>query len=119
MERTLAGMERFLASTVYVFHALSLAHWCHLAHFMRNPPLGCGNVITDPLLILVNWIGPYTALCVAALLVGRMRRRCRPRLPLLVLPLFLGTWAALAAEVVWLRDYGIYLAGSVWWLPWL
>jgi hypothetical protein len=111
-------MERFLAATLYVFFGLSVVHWCHLGSSIRDPtPMMCGNVITDPLLFLINWAGPYSALCAAALFGGRVRLRRRPFLPFMVPPLLLGTAAALGLEVAWLREYGIDLSGTVWWLP--
>jgi hypothetical protein len=112
----MSRLERFLAGTVYAYFGLALAHWWHLSRVMRAPP-GCGNVIIDPLWFLINAAGPYAALCVAALLVGRLRLRRRPLLPFLVPPLFFGTSVALGLEVIWLCEFGISFSGAVWWLP--
>lgn len=111
--------SRILSGTVYLFSGLAVAHWYHVARVFRQPPLGCGNVITDPLLLLVNWYGPLCLGCVVTLAWGRRRLGVRPVLPFAVVPLFLGTWAGLAVEIVWLRDYGVNVSRCVWWLPWL
>lgn len=105
--------------SVYLFVGLAAAHWSDLGGILRQPFLGCGNVITDPLLFLVNWLGPLCLGCVVALGWNRQRRGIRPVLPIAVLPLFLGTVAGLAIEVWLLREYGINLSRCVWWLPWL
>jgi hypothetical protein len=114
-------MDRALVWTVYCYLGLSVAHWWSVAHYLHGPTgrLWCGNVISDPLLCLVNKLGPLAAVCVAVLLWRRIKSRRWPLLPILVIPVFLGTSAALAFEVVWLRDYGFGLSHAVWWFPWL
>lgn len=109
--------SRALAGTVYLFAGLAVAHWYHVGRVLSQPPLGCGNVITDPLLQLVNWFGPLCLGSIVSLGWGRRRRGIRPVLPIAVLPLFLGTGAGLAVEAVWLRDFGISLSHSIWWFP--
>jgi hypothetical protein len=52
-------------------------------------------------------------------LLRRIQARRRPLLPITILPLFLGTSVTLVLETGWLRDYGIDLTHSVWWLPWM
>src|SRR4051812_24453939 len=111
--------NRALAGSVYLFAGLAVAHWYHVNRVFHRPGLWCGNVVSDPLLLLVNWLGPVCLGCVVALGWGRQRRGVRPVLPIAVPPLFLGTWAGLAVEAVWLRDYGINLSHCVWWFPWL
>jgi hypothetical protein len=103
----------------YLFAGLAIGHWYHVAQIFRQPRLWCGNVVTDPLLFLVNWFAPLCLMCVIALWWGRRRHRVRPVLPIAVLPLFLGTLAGIGIEAVWLRDYGINLSHCVWWFPWL
>jgi hypothetical protein len=111
MEQTLAGM-------VYVFFALSVAHWYQVSRVLGQRP-GCGNVITDPLLFLTNVVGPLAVFCAACLLVGRVKGRRRPLLPIFVAPLLLGTSAALGLEIWCLRDYGINLSSAIWYVRWL
>jgi hypothetical protein len=111
--------RRALAGAVYLFSGLAVGHWYHVGQVFRQPPVWCGNVITDPLLLLMNWFAPLCLMCVIALWRSRRGRRVRPVLPIAVLPLFLGTLAGLAVEAVWLRDYGINLSHCVWWFPWL
>lgn len=106
-----------LAATVYLFAGLAVAQGYHVGRVLRQPPLWCGKVITDPLLLLVNWLGPFCLGSVAALGWGRRRRGIRPVLPIAVLPVFSGTWAGLTVEAVWLRDFGISLSHCVWWFP--
>lgn len=113
------AMSRALAGAVYLFAGLAVAHWHHVGRVLRQPRVSCGNVITDPLVLLVNWLGPLCLGCVVALGWGRRQCGIRPVLPIAVLPLFLGTWAGLAVEAVWLRDYGINLSHCIWWFPWL
>jgi hypothetical protein len=109
-------VEKTLARVVYLFFGLSVAHWCQVAHVLREGG-GCGDVVTDPLWFLINVAGPFAAWCGTALLARRIRDRRRAALPFMVPPLLLGTTAGLAYEVWWLRDYGLDLSDAVWYLP--
>ncbi len=111
--------DRALAMSVYLYTGLAAAHWASVAELLNRPPEGfwCGNVISDPLGILMNKAAPIVAACVGALLWKRTRERRRPLLPVLILPLFLGTSITLVLEAYWLRDYLNLPPHSVWWLP--
>ena len=114
-------MNRILSWTVYLYFSLSVAHWCHVHQLLHHPPHGlwCGNIVTDPFLFLTNKLTPSVAICVATLLLRQIKARRQPLLPLLVLPVFCGTTAALLYEAYWLLDYGFPFHHTVWWFPWL
>ena len=65
----------------------------------------------------MNNVAPIVAACVGALVWKRVRERRRPLLPVMILPLFLGTSMTLVLEAYWLRDYFNWPLNSVWWLP--
>jgi len=107
---------------VYAYAGLSVLHWSGVRQQLNyKGGLWCGNVISDPLLILLNWVGPLAALCLVALTLRAIECRRRPLLPIMLVPLFVGTTAALLWEVAWLRDeYGFPdLMNSIRWLQWL
>jgi hypothetical protein len=114
-------VDRVLRMTVYLYTFLAAVHWASAGQLLNGPPgrLWCGNVITDPLLMLLNKVAPAVAGCVGALLWRRVQARRRPLLPVAILPLLFGTSGTLVLETRWLRDYGIDLTHSVWWLPWM
>jgi hypothetical protein len=112
-------MDRVLGWSVNVFVGLAVAHWVSVDRMLRTPGLWCGNVISDPLLLLLNSVGPVVGVCVALLVWRRITQKRRPFLPLTTLPVYLGTMSALAYELIWLSDYGFPLSHAVRWLPWL
>jgi hypothetical protein len=113
-------MNPALSWTVYLYFGLSAAHWWHVLQLLHypQPDLWCGNVVTDPYSLLTNYFAPVVAVCVATRVLRRIQARRRPLLPVLVLPVFFGTTAALLYEAYWLRDYGVPHP-TVWWFPWL
>jgi hypothetical protein len=119
MARRHRQVERALALSVYVYTSLAALHWASVAALLNHPPEGlwCGNVISDPLGILMNQVAPIVAACLGALLWKRTRQRRQPMLPVMILPFFLGTSITLVLEVYWLRDYLNLPPHSVWWLP--
>ena len=119
MARRHRHVERALAISAYVYTLLAALHWASVAALLNHPPEGfwCGNVISDPLGILMNKVAPIVAACVGALLWKRIHERRRPLLPVMILPLFLGTSITLVLETYWLRDYLNLPPHSVWWLP--
>jgi hypothetical protein len=112
-------LERAVTVAVYVYTGLAAAHCASVAELLNRPPEGlwCGNVIIDPLGILMNNFAPIAAACVGALIWKRIRERRRPLLPVMILPLFLGTSVTLILEVYWLRAWFFMPTHSVWWLP--
>lgn len=112
-------MDRVLTAMIYAYLGLAVAHWNSVARLLhdRSTRLWCGNVITDPHYLLMNRMAPFLIVCIITLLVRRIPGRRRPYLPLLALPLFLGTTAGLLSEAYYLRDYGLWF--HVWWFPWL
>jgi hypothetical protein len=112
-------MDRALMAMNSIYLGLAVAHWCHVARLLHDPPRGlwCGNVVTDPYHLLMNGLAPIVAGCVVTMLARRRQARRRPYLPPMALPLFLGTTAGLFYEADFLRDYGFGF--SVWWFPWL
>ena len=111
--------HRALELSVYLYTGLAALHWASVAELLNRPPEGffCGNVIIEPLEILMNKVAPIVAACVGALLWKRIRERRRPLLPVVILPLFLGTSVTLKLEVYWLRAWFNMPTHSVWWLP--
>ncbi len=112
-------LDRALATSAYLYAGLAAAHWASVAKLLNYPfdDGWCGNVISDPLGILMNDVAPIVAACVGALVWNRIRERRRPLLPVMILPLFLGTTITLVLEAYWLRDYVNLPLNSVWWLP--
>jgi hypothetical protein len=106
---------------VYGYLGLAVAHWTGTARLLHDPPRGlwCGNVVTDPYLLLMNRLAPIVAVCVIATLVRRIQARRRPYLAPMILPAFFGITAGLVYEAYWLLEYDFPLHGSVWWFPWL
>jgi hypothetical protein len=114
-------MDRTMNWTVYGYFGLAVAHWGSVARLLHGPHAGlwCGNVVTDPYLLLMNKLTPIVAVCVVLLLARRIQAHRRPFLPLLVLPVFLGTTAGLLYEAYWLLDYSFPIHDNVWWFPWI
>ena len=116
-------MNRALSWIVSLYFGLSVAHWWHLHQLLHHPPRGlwCGNVISDPYFLLMNNLVPIVAVCVGISVLRRIKARRRPLLPLMVLPMFLGTTVALMIEGQWLLDryWGLPIHHNVWWFPWL
>jgi hypothetical protein len=117
--RSRRSIERALGLTVYFYAYLAAFHWASVARILNGPPdrLWCGNVILDPLYFLLKTAAPTVAGCVAVLVWRRIQARRRPLLPITILPVFIGTTMTLVLETFWLRDYGINLTHSIWWLP--
>jgi hypothetical protein len=113
--------DNFLGLSVYCFALLAALHWAGVAHLVndRSGRLWCGNVLTDPFLLLMNKVMPFALLCMAALIRRRIKARRRPLLPITILPLFLGTTLTLIFEMFWFRDSGLDLVQCVWWLMWM
>ncbi len=114
-------MDRALIGTVYLYFGLSVAHWWSLHQLMHDQSRRgyCGNIISDPLSLLTNYLATIVAVCVATLFLKRRQARRRPFLPPLVLPVFVGTIAALLYEAHWLlHEFGLPHT-PIWWFPWL
>jgi len=104
---------------VYAYAGISVLHWSDVRQ-QFNRGGSCGNAISDPLLFLLNWVGPLAGLCLVTLTLRGIRCRRRPLLPIMLLPLFVGTTAALLWEVTWLREFGFPdLIECIRWLHWL
>jgi hypothetical protein len=113
-------LDRALGMSVYLYTGLAAAHWASVATLLNHPPddgFWCGNVISDPLWLLMDKVAPIVAACVGALVWKRVRERRRPLLPVMILPLFVGTSITLVLEAYWLRDQFNLPLNSVWWLP--
>jgi hypothetical protein len=112
-------MRRLLASAIFAYAGLSAAQWGHARRWLHAPPcvLWCGNVVSDPFLLLVNVAGPLAAACAAVLIRRCVKDRRWPGYAPAALFTFAVTSACLACEAHTLGGYGI-LIGRVWWLPW-
>ena len=93
-------MDQALTGTVYIYLGLAVRHWWSLHQLMHDQSHRgyCGNIVSDPLSLLTNYQATIVAVCVATLFLKRRKARHRPFLPPLVLPVFLGTLAALLFE---------------------
>jgi hypothetical protein len=113
-------MHRTLNTVIYIYAGLSLAQWGHAMRWVYAPPkvLWCGNVFSDPYLLLVNDIGPLAAACAAALTLRCIKARRWPCLTVTALLTFCATSACLVHEGYLLQcDYGINVLSGIWWLP--
>jgi hypothetical protein len=113
-------MRRALIIAIYVYAGLSVVQWGHAMWWLYCPPDGfwCGNVISDPYLLLVNAIGPLAAECAAALTIQCIKARCWPYFTAAALVTFDATSACLVHEGYLLRsDYGMDVLSGIWWLP--
>jgi hypothetical protein len=114
-------MSRALSWSVYLYFGLSAAHWWHVHQILHYPPQGlwCGNVVTDPYMILTKYLAPIVAFCMLFQILRRRGARHRPFTNMLILFVFLGTTAALVLEGYWLIDFGFPMHHIIWWFPWL
>jgi hypothetical protein len=114
------ALEKVLVLPVYLLALFAALHWASVAQIMNGsrPTLWCGNVISDPLSILMNKLIPLAAVCVATISWQRHAARRRPLLPIAIVPLLLGTVVALMLETNWLHDEFDLPTAPVWWFPW-
>lgn len=113
-------MHRALTTVIYTYAGLSAAQWAHAMRWLYSPPgvLWCGNVVSDPYLLLVNDVGPLAAACAAALTFRCIKARRWPCFTVTALLTFLVTSACLVHEGYLLRcDYGLDVLSGIWWLP--
>lgn len=113
-------MHRALVAVIYTYAGLSAAQWGHAMRWLYSPPdvLWCGNVISDPYLLLVNDVGPLAAVCAAALTFRCIKERRWPYFTVTALLTFFAASACLVHEGYLLRgDYGLDVLSGIWWLP--
>ena len=114
-------MHRLLATFIFAYAGLAAAQWGEAARWLYDPPgrFYCGNVISDPYMLLVNVLVPIAPAANAALICRASRTRRWPPYTIVATVTFVATSGCLAYEGYVLRSwYGLPL-GNVWWLPWV
>jgi hypothetical protein len=114
-------VHRLLAMFIFAYAGLSAAEWGEAARWLYGPPgrFWCGNVVSDPYMLLVNVVTPLAALANVALVRRGLMTRRWPPYTITATLTFMATSGGLAYEGYLLRsEYGFPL-GDVWWLPWL
>ena len=106
-------------TAILVYPVLSAAQWHFASKQMRSPSAWCGNVVSDPFAILVNWVSPLAAACVSWLLWRSLKSRRWPVAAVAGLVIFLATTAGLIAEGMWLKETCGLPLHRTWWCPWL
>jgi hypothetical protein len=112
---------RLLATVIFAYAGLAAAQWGSATRWLHGPPgkLWCGNVVSDPYMLLVNVATPMAAVANVALIRRGLRTRRWPSYTITATLTFLATLGCLAYEGYLLRSqYGVPLS-DVWWLPWL
>ena len=114
-------MRRLPTTAIFAYAVLSAAQWGHAARWLYAPPgkLWCGNVVSDPFMLLVNLVCPLAAVCAVVLVLQCVKSRRWPCFEIMALLTFVLTAACLVSEWRTLRsEFGVPL-GRIWWLPWL
>lgn len=115
------SMRRLLATLVFAHAGLSAAQWAWAAGWLHGSrgPLGCGNVISDPYMLLVNVGAPLAMMAIVVLICRSLKVGRWPGSTIAALLTFVATSGCLALEgYLLISRYGVPL-GDVWWLPWL
>jgi hypothetical protein len=110
---------RLLATVIFAYAVLAAAQWGEETRWLHRSPgkLRCGNVVSDPYMLLVNVVAPLAAVANAALIRRGVRTRWWLSYTIVATLTFLATAACLAYEGYLLKsEYGFQL-GDVWWLP--
>ncbi|MDR3637006.1 MAG: hypothetical protein P4L84_24595 [Isosphaeraceae bacterium] len=114
-------MHRLLATVIFAYAGLSAAQWGEATRWLHGPPgrFWCGNVISDPYMLLVNVLAPLAAAANVALVRRALKTRRWPSYTITATLALVATLGCLAYEGYVLRcRYGVPL-GDVWWLPWV
>jgi hypothetical protein len=114
-------VHRPLATAIFAYAGLSAAQWGEATRWLHGPPgrLWCGNVVSDPYMLLVNVLAPLAAAANVALVRRSLKTRRWPPYTITATLTFLVTSGCLAYDGYLLRSrYGCPL-GAIWWLPWL
>jgi hypothetical protein len=108
------------ASIIFVYAGLAASQWGYATRVLsgRAGELWCGNILSDPLLFLLNGAGPVAAACGIALAFRSIRSRRWQVLPVSALLLFFVTSAGLISGALWLEWVcGMEILSGIWWLP--
>ncbi|HEU5115089.1 MAG TPA: hypothetical protein VFT74_00280 [Isosphaeraceae bacterium] len=108
-------MDRPLATVIFGYAGLCAALWWLASRAMVGGHW-CGNMMTDPLGLMINVGAPVALYCSVVLSLFCLRDRHWPRFAVFAFMAFLTASAGLAIETKMLADYGLEIA-SVWWLP--
>jgi hypothetical protein len=112
-------VHRILATVVFAYAGLAAAQWGEATRWLHGPPgrLWCGNVVSDPYMLLVNVGAPLAAIANVALVRRGLKARRWPAYTITAALTFVATPSGLAHEGYLLRSqYGVP-HGDVWWLP--
>jgi hypothetical protein len=114
-------VHRLLATVIFAFAGLSAAQWGEASRRLHGLPgrLMCGNVISDPYMLVVNVLAPLAAGANVALIRRSLETQRWPSYTITATLTFVATSVCLAYEGYLLQSqYGVPL-GDVWWLLWL
>jgi hypothetical protein len=112
-------VHRLLATFIFAYAGLSAAWWGHVTRLLHAPHSGlwCGNVISDPYMLLVNVAAPLAAVADVALVRRDVKTRRWPARTITASLTFVVTSGGLAyAGYLLHTEYGLPL-GDIWWLP--
>lgn len=112
-------MCRLLATFIFAYAGISAAQWSAATRWLYGSPgrLWCGNVVSDPYMLLINVLAPSAAVANIALVYRGVKTRRWPPYMVTAMLAFVATSGCLVYEGYLLRSkYGIPL-GDVWWLP--
>jgi hypothetical protein len=113
-------MRWTLSLLLFVYALLSAAQWRHATRWLfedRGRTLWCGNVVSDPYRVLVNFATPAAAACAALLALRCIRDRRIPFHGLVALGVFVLAAACLVWEGHFLKHELEFPLGWIWWLP--
>jgi hypothetical protein len=111
-------VHRLLATFIFAYAGLSAAWWGQVTRVRAQPGrFWCGNIISDPYMLLVNVVAPLAAVALVGLVRRALKTRRWPAYTMTSLFTFVVTSGGLAYAGYLLRtEYGLPL-GDVWWLP--
>ena len=111
---------QFLCVAILGYSLATAALWRDAAWWIYAPHglLWCGNVVSDPYMILVNVVGPAAAVCAATLVRRCVLSRRWPWAAISALLAFALTTGWLVYEDRLLQEVG-FPRSRIWWLPWL
>lgn len=113
-------MKRSLEAVIFGYAVLSAACWGDAARWVygKSDGLWCGNVVSDPYRLLVEYVAPWAAVCVGVLGARAVKRRRWEGIEVAAMLAFVVTSAGLVWEAGVLEGrLGIEL-GPYWWQVW-
>jgi hypothetical protein len=112
-------VNRLCAIVIFTYAGLAAAQWLAATRWLHAPndELVCGNVMSDPYMLLVNVVAPLAAVANVAVLCRSVSTRSWPSCTITATVAFVASSGCLAYEGYLLKSaYGLPLS-HVWWLP--